>query len=268
MAKDKPTRKRGTRARGRKTSPRPAQRRRRGSWLTWPFRFLARLIWRLVWWFGLRIAVLGLLVVGGTTAYSYLTLPPAAELLDGRERGSVTLLDRDNRVFAWRGEQYVATRAETASPHLVNAVIATEDKRFHSHFGLDPKGIVRAMAANLRAGRVVQGGSTITQQVAKLLFFEHTRSLERPIRQVPIVLAMELKYSKNRDPVDLSQPCLSGRRRAGLRGGRTALFRQIRPRRRSGRSRDAGRAAEGPVPFRPDPRSVGRPEPRRGDSSA
>ena len=135
-------------------------------------------------------------VVGGTTAYTYLKLPAAEELLDGRERGSVTLLDRDGGVFAWRGEQYVVTRAETASPHLVNAVIATEDKRFYNHFGLDPKGIVRAMAANMRAGRVVQGGSTITQQVAKLLYFENTRSLERHIRQVPIVLAMELKYSK------------------------------------------------------------------------
>jgi len=195
MAREHTPRKKGRAARGRRTHPKA--RRARGNILTWVVRFFMRLVWRIVWWFGLRIAILGLLVVGGTTAYSYLTLPAAEDLLDGRERGSVTLLDRDDRVFAWRGEQYTVTRTESASAHLVNAVIATEDKRFYAHFGLDPKGIARAMVANFRAGRVVQGGSTITQQVAKLLFFENTRSLERHIKQVPIVLAMELKYTKD-----------------------------------------------------------------------
>lgn len=155
------------------------------------------LILRLVWWFGLRIAIILAAVVGATTAYYYVTLPPVEALLDGREQGSVTLQDRNNRTFAWRGAQYVTTRTETASPHLVNAVIATEDKRFYRHFGLDPKGIARAMVANVQAGRVVQGGSTLTQQVAKILFFSNTRSLERHIKQVPIVLAMEAKYSKD-----------------------------------------------------------------------
>lgn len=155
------------------------------------------LILRVVWWFGLRIAIILAAVVGATTAYYYVTLPPVEALLDGREQGSVTLQDRNNRTFAWRGAQYVTTRTETASPHLVNAVIATEDKRFYRHFGLDPKGIARAMVANVQAGRVVQGGSTLTQQVAKILFFSNTRSLERHIKQVPIVLAMEAKYSKD-----------------------------------------------------------------------
>ncbi|NNU81639.1 PBP1A family penicillin-binding protein [Halovulum dunhuangense] len=154
------------------------------------------LIVRVLWWLGLRTAVIGGIILGGATLWAYAQLPEAEALLDGRERGSVTLLDREGNTFAWRGQQYVTTRAETASPHLVNAVIATEDRRFHDHFGLDPIGIARAMAANLRAGRVVQGGSTITQQVAKLLFFENTRSLERHIKQVPYVLAMEAKYTK------------------------------------------------------------------------
>ncbi|MEM9779060.1 MAG: PBP1A family penicillin-binding protein [Pseudomonadota bacterium] len=152
---------------------------------------------RIVWWVGLRAAVIGGLVLGGSTLYYYLTLPEMEALLDGRDQGSVTILDRSNQTFAWRGAQYVVTRTETASPHLVNAVVATEDKRFFQHFGLDPRGIARAMAVNARAGRVVQGGSTITQQVAKILFFSNTRSLERHIKQIPIVLAMEAKYSKN-----------------------------------------------------------------------
>ncbi len=152
---------------------------------------------RTIWWVGLRVGVVVALIVGATTWYFYETLPPMEQLLDGRERGSVTLLDRNGRTFAWRGAQYQTLRAEEASPHLVNAVLATEDKRFYDHFGLDPRGIARALVTNARAGRVVQGGSTITQQVAKLLFFENTRSLERHIKQVPIVLAMELKYSKD-----------------------------------------------------------------------
>lgn len=152
---------------------------------------------RLVWWIGLRAAVLGGLVLGGSTFYYYVTLPQMEELLDGREQGSVTLLDRSNQTFAWRGAQYVTTRTETASPHLVNAVVATEDKRFFNHYGLDPRGIARAMVSNAQAGRIVQGGSTITQQVAKILFFSNTRSLERHIKQIPVVLAMEAKYSKN-----------------------------------------------------------------------
>ncbi len=154
-------------------------------------------LFRLVWWVGIRVAIVLFVVVGSTTLYYYSTLPDMEALLDGRERGSVTLLDRNNETFAWRGEQYQITRTQTASQHLVNAVIATEDKRFYRHFGLDPRGIVRALVANYKAGRVVQGGSTLTQQVAKLLFFSNTRSLERHIKQVPIVLAMEAKYSKD-----------------------------------------------------------------------
>lgn len=153
-------------------------------------------LFRMIWWVGLRVGIVVGLVVGSTTLYYYSTLPPVAELLDGRERGSVTLLDRNDNTFAWRGEQYQITRTETASRHLVNAVIATEDKRFYRHIGLDPRGIARAMVTNYKAGRVVQGGSTLTQQVAKLLFFSNTRSLERHIKQIPVVLAMELKYSK------------------------------------------------------------------------
>jgi len=159
-------------------------------------RWIFRRVFGLIWWVGFRAALIVGVTLGAATWYFYVTLPPMSELLDGRDRGSVTLRDRSGQTFAWRGEQYVSTRAETASRHLVNAVIATEDKRFYGHFGLDPQGIARAILANMRAGRVVQGGSTITQQVAKLLFFGNTRSLERHIKQIPIVLAMEAKYSK------------------------------------------------------------------------
>ena len=154
-------------------------------------------IFRLIWWVGLRAAILGAIVLAVSTAYFVTKLPSFDELLDGREGGSVTLLDAYGSVFAWRGDQQGLTLASDVSPHLRNAVIATEDRRFYGHFGIDPIGTARALAVNVRAGRTVQGGSSITQQVAKLLFFDNTRTLERKIKEIPAALALEWKFTKD-----------------------------------------------------------------------
>ena len=154
-------------------------------------------IFRLIWWVGLRAAILGFIVLAASTAYFVTKLPSFDELLDGREGGSVTLLDAYGSVFAWRGDQQGLTLASDVSPHLRNAVIATEDRRFYGHFGIDPIGTARALAVNVRAGRTVQGGSSITQQVAKLLFFDNTRTLERKIKEIPAALALEWKFTKD-----------------------------------------------------------------------
>jgi len=139
------------------------------------------------------------------------------DLLDGRTHGSVQLMDRDGNIFAWRGEQFDGSlRAQTISPHLRNAVIATEDKRFYSHLGISPRGVAGAIRINLREGRGPlegHGGSTITQQVAKLLClgvsiapgqtqaeFEadcRQSSMWRKLQEVPFSLAMELMYDKD-----------------------------------------------------------------------
>ncbi len=149
------------------------------------------------WRLGSRFALGIALALGVATLWFYTQLPPAEALLDGRARGSVTLLDRNGEVFAWRGEQYGgAIRAGELSPYLVNAVIATEDRRFWDHWGVDPLGLARAMAANLRAGRLVQGGSTLTQQTAKNVFLTNERSIERKLKELPMAIAMEMKYSK------------------------------------------------------------------------
>ena len=170
---------------------------RKGSLLGRVVSWLLRSLWRIVWWIGFRLAAVAVVILAVAVGYFYTTLPAVSDLLDGRERGSVIMTDRSGDVFAWRGDQYGGDLTATqASPHLVNAVIATEDRRYFRHFGLDPIGVARALVANYQAGRVVQGGSTITQQVAKLLFFDNSRSYERHLKQVPIVLAMELKYSK------------------------------------------------------------------------
>ena len=156
----------------RKDEPRP-KRRAGGGWLD-------RAIRRVVLFaagFALRVGLGFGLVLAGATLIMYEALPDPADLLDGRERGSVTLLDRRGDVFAWRGEQFGGEiRVGDVSPHLVAAILSAEDRRFHDHWGVDPRGLLRAMVANIRAGRIVQGGSTITQQVAKNVFLNNERS--------------------------------------------------------------------------------------------
>ena len=154
-------------------------------------------LFRITWWLGIRLAAVGAVVLAISTAYYVSQLPDFDDLLDSRERGSVTLIDRSGEVFAWRGDQLGVIDASAVSPHLRNAVIATEDRRFYRHFGVDIRGTARAALVNLRAGGTVQGGSTITQQVAKLQFFDNTRTLERKIKEVPAALALEWKFTKD-----------------------------------------------------------------------
>ena len=151
----------------------------------------------MLWGFAWRLVAVLLLVLGTATTVYYSQLPASTELFDGRGTGSMTLRDRDGAVFAWRGEQYGGElRVSEVSPHLVNAVIAAEDKRYYNHIGIDPRGIARAMYQNIKAGRLVQGGSTLTQQVAKNVFLDAERSLERKIKELPMALALEFKYTK------------------------------------------------------------------------
>ncbi|MCZ4352565.1 transglycosylase domain-containing protein [Roseovarius aestuarii] len=192
---------------------------RRGNIVTRGIRAVLRWIWRIVWGVGWRVGLAVSLVVGVATGYVYSTLPDVSHLLDGRARGSVTLLDRQGDVFAWRGDQFggVVT-ADSVSRHLRNAVIATEDKRFYRHFGVSPRGVASAVRINLSEGRGPlsgHGGSTITQQTAKLLclgveyveadweseadYVNDCRrgSLVRKGKEAIYALAMEAKYTKD-----------------------------------------------------------------------
>jgi len=85
---------------------------------------------------------------------------------------------------------------ERVPQHLINAFIAMEDNDFYDHFGINPKGIVRAFFINISAGRIKQGGSTITQQTAKLLLTSRKRNIFRKIKEAFIAIMMEMKYSK------------------------------------------------------------------------
>ncbi|MEO0363114.1 MAG: transglycosylase domain-containing protein, partial [Pseudomonadota bacterium] len=183
----------GAESGGRKRRPAPKGPRRGGA----IDRFVRALFWFAVR-LGLRVAAVVGLILAGSIGYYYVSLPDASELLDGRSRGSVTLLDRNGDVFAWRGAQFGgAVRPGDVSPYLIDAILAAEDRRFYSHFGVDPRGLLRATVANVRAGRLVQGGSTITQQVAKNVFLSSERTIERKLKEIPVSLALELKYAKD-----------------------------------------------------------------------
>ena len=176
------------------------------------------LLWRVVWGITWRASLVGGLILGGFVWYYYAQLPAVTDLIDGRAKGSVTLLDRNGEVFAWRGETFGGmVTAESVSPYLHDAVIATEDKRFYWHLGISPRGVASAVRINLAEGRGPfegNGGSTITQQTAKLLclgvewdpaLWKSETDYEkdcrqggmwRKIKEVPFSLAMEVKYSK------------------------------------------------------------------------
>ena len=81
--------------------------------------------------------------------------------------------------------------------HFIRAVMAAEDHRFFQHWGIDPRGILRALITNLRHGTIRQGGSTITQQLAKNYFLTPTRSLVRKFQEAVLAIVMEFKYSKH-----------------------------------------------------------------------
>ena len=150
----------------RKEASKPAHKSFLARMLNWLF----RTTFRVIWWVGIRVTFIGVVGMAAWVGLYYVQLPPMEEQLDGRSNGSVVLLDREREVFAWRGEQFDGSlRAGTGSPHLKNAVVAAEDKRFYSHFGISPRGIASAIRINLRAGRGPlsgNGGSTLTQQVA------------------------------------------------------------------------------------------------------
>ncbi len=186
-----PRARRGEAARARREkAPRP---RRAGGWLDRAIRRVALFLFGFALRIGLAVALIGV----GAVVLTYEQLPDPADLVDGRERGSVTLLDRHGDVFAWRGEQYGGEIGPgDVSPWLVEAILAAEDRRFRDHWGVDPRGLLRAAIANARAGRIVQGGSTITQQVAKNVFLSHERSVERKLKEIPMAIAMEIKYDK------------------------------------------------------------------------
>ena len=143
-------------------------------------------------------AVVVLIAGAATTLWLVRTLPDLDGLEPAPRSGEVVLLDRHGRTIARRGEVSAAAITADALPErLVDAVLAVEDRRFYSHFGVDLLGSGRAMLANIRAGRVVQGGSTITQQLAKNLFLSSERTYKRKGQEMLLALWLERRFTKD-----------------------------------------------------------------------
>ena len=137
-------------------------------------------------------------IAGGLAlAYFAVDLPAIDEAALTR-RPNIVLVDEDQVEIASVGDIYRgAVRVRDLPPHVPAAVVSVEDRRFYSHFGIDVIGLTRAMVANLRAGRIVQGGSTITQQVAKNLFLTPERTFTRKIHEMLLAIEMEHMFSKD-----------------------------------------------------------------------
>lgn len=126
-----------------------------------------------------------------------LTLPDIDELNTFKKTPSILIKAENGAIVGSFGDIYGEYIKYSEFPSsLIDAVVATEDRNFYHHFGIDPLGLARAMFVNVRAGHVVQGGSTITQQVAKNVFLTPERNLLRKVKEMMLALKLEARYSK------------------------------------------------------------------------
>ncbi len=146
----------------------------------------------------MTLGLWGVVIAAATTGYVFFGLQKQGLFdIPDREPGMM-VLSSDGHVLAERGSFFGdEARISELPPYVPQAVIAIEDRRFYSHFGVDIQGLVRAAIANYRAGRVVQGGSTITQQLAKNLFLKPERTYERKFQEAVLSIWLENKYSKD-----------------------------------------------------------------------
>jgi penicillin-binding protein 1A len=154
-------------------------------------------VFRLFYWG----AVLGLwagIALVGVVVWVGAHLPAIQSLEIPKRPPTIQVTGLDGSVLATRGEMAGANVAlKDLPPYLPQAFIAIEDRRFYSHMGIDPLGIARAALANLMHRGVSQGGSTLTQQLAKNLFLTQERTMQRKLQEVELALWLERKHSKN-----------------------------------------------------------------------
>jgi penicillin-binding protein 1A len=170
-------------AEGRHAAPPPPKKTRRRR--TWPY----------------ALALVGAwgIILGGVFFSRFLSnLPDVNALLAHGPSQDITLLDDQGRLIARRGlTQGAMVQVGELPKYVADAFIAIEDRRFRDHFGVDPIGLARAATENMAAGHVVQGGSTLTQQLAKNLFLDPGRTFERKLQEAMLAVYLESRYSKD-----------------------------------------------------------------------
>ncbi|NVK34197.1 MAG: penicillin-binding protein [Rhodobacteraceae bacterium] len=158
--------------------------------LTW----LAR---KLFYW-GLVAGVWGGIIAAGVVIYYAAYLPPTSEWSVPQRPPNVKIVSQSGELLGNRGDTGgEAVRLEQLPSYLPNAVISIEDRRFRSHVGFDPIGLTRAVITNFTSGTVRQGGSTLSQQLAKNLFLEPDRTVKRKIQELILAIWLEAKFSKD-----------------------------------------------------------------------
>jgi penicillin-binding protein 1A len=154
------------------------------------------LIGRLVYW-SLVLSLWLAIGVAGTVAYVGAHLPPIQSLEIPKRPPSIQIVDFRGRALTTRGDRAGAVLALKELPSYVpKAFVAIEDRRFYEHYGVDPYGIARALIANILHRGVSQGGSTITQQLAKNMFLTQERTITRKLQEVLLALWLERHFSK------------------------------------------------------------------------
>ncbi len=151
---------------------------------------------RLFLW-SLTLCIWGVLGLIGVILYYAKDLPDIDLITASTRRPSITFYSTDGDVIAAYGDIYGDVLGlQDLPPTLISAVLSTEDRRFYSHFGVDPIGVARAMWNNFQSGRMVQGGSGITQQLAKNLFLTPERSMKRKVQELLLSFWLERRFTK------------------------------------------------------------------------
>jgi penicillin-binding protein 1A len=153
-------------------------------------------LYRLLYW-GVVLGLWGAIAAVGVVVWVGAHLPPIQSLEIPKRPPTIQIVGLDGSVLATRGEMAGSNVSlKDLPPYLPNAFIAIEDRRFYSHYGVDPWGILRAAITNLLHRGVSQGGSTLTQQLAKNLFLTQERTLQRKLQEAELALWLERKHSK------------------------------------------------------------------------
>lgn len=148
--------------------------------------------WAVVFGIWCAIAVIALVAWYGSE------LPDLIKSPHFERRASIEIRGQNDDLLLRYGEIMGASvRVEDLPSHMIYALIAVEDRRFYLHHGVDPIGLARAMARNLISGRIVQGGSTLTQQLAKNLFLTHERTIKRKIQEAMLAIWLEREFTKD-----------------------------------------------------------------------
>ncbi len=170
------------------STPKPKPRRGKSRW--------GMSIGRMFYW-ALVCGLWGVIALVGVVIWAGAHLPPIQSLEIPKRPPTIEIVGYDGTMLAQRGEMAGANVAlKDLPPYLPKAFIAIEDRRFYQHFGIDPIGIARAVVANILHRGVSQGGSTLTQQLAKNLFLTQERTLARKLQEAELALWLERKYSK------------------------------------------------------------------------